>query len=508
MRRANIFSMFGAGFCVLAALSCSGGGGGGTGVPSASTTPVTSSGTITKFGSVYINDREYLIDASTSTSVDGSAPVFDDGPAKSILRVGMVVTVKGTASGSSRKASTITHTDTLEGPQTKVQVDKHNGTLRILGQTVVVDDTTHFDDGPGGSMLKQLDDLVNDDVVEVSGFVKDSIKGVIVASFIEKTAFKKDCLAECEVKGIVKGHTPGTTIFQIGGLTVNLAAQADIKDMPDPKVTSWNDLFVEVKGTVLVGTTLTATKVEPEGFQAPEGSEVELEGFVSSLIGGTGTGHFMLGTTEVQAANAQYLGGTKPEVAVGQNLEVEGTISGNVITATKVKFQDSVRLEGIVESISSMALNTGTMTLKGLTLPNTITINWNKAATEFKGVTPLMGDRVKVRGREGATVNPIVNVIATEVDGSGPDTCTTTPPCDVSLQGAVQAISTPNQTVTILGVQINTSGFTDPTDFQGLNGQPIGRAAFFNAVNVGTLVQVKGRLTAVGITWGEVELED
>jgi hypothetical protein len=339
--------------------------------------------------------------------------------------------------------------------------------------------------------------------------------GVIAASFIERKAgAPTNCSQGCEIKGIVKPGSldPPKTTFQIGGLTVNYLT-ATISDMPTPSGTNWDNLLVEVKGTVLAGTTLTATNVEPEGFQAPEGNEVELEGFVSSLIGGPGTGHFMLGTTEVQAANAQYLGGTKDEVALGQNLEVEGTISGNVITATKVKFQDSVRLEGIVESISAspMVSSTGTMTLKGLTSPNTITINWNTATTEFKGNTPVVGDRVKVRGREGATVGNIVNVIATEVEGNGPGNCNANT-CDVNLQGAVQVVSNPN--LTILGVQINTntsgSDFSDPADFKGTSDQEIGRAAFFNAVKVGTVVGVKGRLTTGGITitWGEVELEE
>jgi cytoskeletal protein CcmA (bactofilin family) len=489
MKHTTLFATLGAGFCVLAALSCSGGGGGGTGVPSASTTPVTSSGTITKFGSVYINDRKYEIDDSTSTSVDGSAAVKGDVEAKKILKVGMVVTVSGTASGSSRTASTITHTDTLEGPiQAK---DPAKSTLTILGQTVVVDDTTKFDDTVPATTFASL---VVGNVVEVSGFVKSD--GVIAASFIERKAgAPTNCSQGCEIKGIVKSHIAGATTFQIGDLIVNYAAPAIISDMPTPIVDNWNNLFVEVKGTSLVGTTLTATKVEPEGFQAPEGNEVELEGFVTSVLG---VGHFMLGTTEIQAANAVYLGGTKDEVAVGQNLEVEGTISGNVITATKVKFQDSVRLEGIVNSIAG-----STMTLVGMP---TITITSN-SATEVTGNTPVVGDRVKVRGREGATVN---SVIATEVDGNGSDSCYTNAninDCDVDLQGAVQAIPAPNQTLTILGVVIDTSGFSDP-DFKGTSDQEIGRAAFFNAVNVGTVVQVKGRLTNGVITWREVELEE
>jgi Domain of unknown function (DUF5666) len=496
MRHTTLFATLGAGFCVLTALSCSGGGGGGTGVPSANTTSVTSSGTITDFGSVYINGRKYEIDASTSTSVDGSDPVFDDGPAKSILKLGMVVKVSGTTNGSSRTASTITHTDTLEGPISTV--DAQNSLLVVLGQTVRIDNTTIFDSGvtfftnPGT-------DLKAGEVVEVSGFVKSD--GVIAASFIERKAPGGGCNLGCEIKGIVKGHNHATTTFQIGGLTVDYETAADISDMPAPSGSNWNNLFVEVKGTALVGTTLIATKVEPEGFQAPNGNQVELEGYVTSLIGGAGSGQFMIGTTTVQALNAQYLGGTIDEVAVGQKLEVEGTISNNVIAATKVKFQDSVRLEGIVDT------NTGsTMTLVGMP---TITITLN-SATEVKGTTPVnTGHSVKVRGREGATVAGIVNVIATEVDGNGVDGCTT---CDVDLQGAVQTFANPS--LTILGVPINTStsgsDFSDPEDFQGLNDQAIGRAAFFGAVQVGTVVKVKGRLTTgTGvITWREVELED
>jgi hypothetical protein len=503
MKHTTLFATLGAGFCVLAALSCSGGGGGGTGVPSASTTSVTSSGTITDFGSVYINGKKYEIDASTSTSVDGSAPVFDDGPAKSILKLGMVVKVSGTTNGSSRTASTITHTDTLEGPISKV--DETNSLLEVLGQTVRIDDTTIFDSGVT-FFTNPLTDLKNGDVVEVSGFVKSD--GVIAASFIERKAgAPTNCSQGCEIKGIVTGHDHNTTTFLIGGLKVVYDNNTIISDMPAPDGNNWDTLFVEVKGTAFnsVTTTLTATKVEREDFQAPEGSEVELEGFVTS-VPVPGSGNFMLGTTQVQAANAVYLGGTKDEVAVDQNLEVEGTISGNVITATKVKFQDSVRLEGIVDSISPMASNTGTMTLKGLTSPNTITINWNKATTEFKGVIPQVGHRVRVRGREGATVGSIINVIATEVDGKDLDNCST---CNVDLQGVVQEIPTPNQTLTILGVQINTIGFKDPEGFEGTSDQIIGSAAFFGAVKVDTtVVKANGKLNGVVITWREVELED
>ena len=483
MRRSSIlFNLLGAVGLFGLLSGCGGGGDSGTSVPVAgSATPIVSSGTITNFGSVYINDRKYEIDDSTSTSVDGSGPVNGDVAAKNILKLGMVVKVSGSVNGSSRTASTITQEDTVEGPIQSVDVS--NSRFVVLGQTVLVDDTTKFDSGVN------LGNLAVNQVVEVSGLVKGD--GVIAASFIERKA-GGGCSLGCEIKGIVKNHDHATTTFQIGGLTVNYAAPALIGDMPVPSGSNWNTLFVEVKGTVFnSGTsTLIATKVEPEGFQAPNGNRVELEGFVTSVLG---VGHFMLGSTEVQAANALYLGGTIDEVAVGQKLEVEGTISNNVITASKVKFKDAVRIES---NVAADPIG-NTLTLDGL--PG-ITISVN-SQTEFKNVANLAGlatgNNVRIRGREGVGNT----VIAMEVELRD-----TNSNIDIDLQGAVQAVSNPN--LTILGVQVNTNGFSNPDDFQGLDDQPIGRAAFFNAVNVGTLVKVKGRLNGAIVTWREAELED
>jgi hypothetical protein len=76
---------------------------------------------------------------------------------------------------------------------------------------------------------------------------------------------------------------------------------------------------------------------------------------------------------------------------------------------------------------------------------------------------------------------------------------------DVDLQGPVQAVSNPN--LTILGVPVNTSGISED-EFKGLNDRPIGRAAFFNAVKVNTLVKMKGRIAGGVVIWREAELED
>jgi hypothetical protein len=161
-----------------------------------------------------------------------------------------------------------------------------------------------------------------------------------------------------------------------------------------------------------------------------------------------------------------------------------------------VKFHASVKLEGDVASIDLVAK---TFTITGL--PG-VTVNVN-SQTEFKSnggntISDLndlsAGNHVRVRGRIGSGNS----VIATRVEQRSQDD-------DVDLQGPVQSVS--GQFLTILGVTVNTSTINND-DFEGLNDQIISRAAFFNAVEEGTLVKVQGRLTGSIVTWREAELED
>jgi len=464
----------------LLLVSC-GGGGSGNEVPGGGvSSPVVSSGTITGFGSVIVNEAEFAFDDSTSTSVDGGAPVIGPG-GQNNLRLGMVVKVSGTSLDITRTAASIIYEDTLEGPvQAKNQTDTIRGTLTVLGQTVEVDDTTKFDGGV------TLTNVAVGHVIEVGGFVKGD--GIIAASLIERKALSGGCALECEVKGTVKNHNDGSKTFQIGNLTVNYGA-AIIGDMPVPNGNNWNGLFVEAKGTLFDAgsSTLTATRVEPEGFQAPNGNQVELEGFVTSVAGLPGS--FILGNSTVQLTGSTlYLGGIKDEIAVGQKLEVEGSISSNVITAHKVKFKDAVRMESNVTSKPSGS----SFTLQGLSGVTVVVTS----QTEFKNVGDLAGipinSNVRVRGREGASNS----VIATEVELRD-----TNPDNKVELQGVVQEVVNPS--VTILGVTINTLGLL----LEDINDSPISPSGFFASITpTQSIVKVKGKLLG-GVVWEEAELE-
>jgi len=174
------------------------------------------------------------------------------------------------------------------------------------------------------------------------------------------------------------------------------------------------------------------------------------------------------------------------DIAVGTEVEAEGSISGGVLTATKVSFRDGTRLEGDIATVSG-----NTLTIAGL--PGvTVTLT---SFTERNGGSGALavGNHVRVRGKAGAGNS----IIATRLDLRSADT-------RVELQAAVQAAS-PESSVRLIGVDIATGvGLV----YRDASGGPIDRTAFFAGATVGKLVKARGTLGAGGVTWSELELEN
>ena len=446
--------------------SC-GGGTGGTGITGSS--PTTSFGTITDFGSVFVNGVEF--------STNGATITLDGNPAtESSLRIGMVVTVSGSRSGSSGSATRIEGDDAVKG-FVEAKADANHWT--VMGQKVLVDDQTRFENNiqPGVGEFAEVHGLVVAD-------------GTISGGFIEK---KSSPFPPFEVKGFVKNHNDASKTFDIGALTVNYSG-ATINDMPDPATSSWNGLLVDAKGSTCTGPapvcgTLTASKVEPNGPQMQDAADFEVEGFVTKINSPT---DFVVGNQRVLTmASTLFEGGVAADIAVGVKLEVEGVLAGGVLSASKVEFRDGIKLEGDVANLtaSSFELNG----LPGITvMPNGLT----EFSGGINGLNDLVnGDHVRVRGR----ISSGTTIIGSEIEKRSADT-------RVELQGPIQSITgaSPNQMVTILGEGVNTAGVV----FQDVDESVITRDAFFAKAVVGTLVKARGALGGGGgINWSEMELE-
>lgn len=447
------------------------GGGGGDGGIDGTGANSMSYGTITAFGSVWVNGVRF-------DTAGATFKLDDNNVAQSDLRVGMVVRVDGRIDDG--RAITVTVDDAVKG---RVEQVLDASRMVVMGQTVQIDNNTRFDNNVVP---------VAGDYVEVHGLVVGD--GIVAGSFIQKKATQ--ATPPFAVKGLVKNHDAAARTFVVGTLTVNYTT-ALTNDMP---AGSWNGLTVDAKGSACAGVsvcgTLTASKVEPAGARVNDIAKAEVEGFVTSL---TANGFVVAGQAVVVTASTVYEGGLASEVVVGTKLEVEGPIVGGVLTATKVSFKDNVRFEADVAAVDGSA---GTVTLAGL--PGiTVQVNANTELRNVASVAQLaVGNHLRIKARPGSGTT----VLAIELERRS-----TSPDTRVILQGPVSGV-TGTSSLTILGITVNTGGVAD-SEFKDLNDVPIGRTAFYAALTgaapATTLVKARGTLGAGNaVAWDQMELED
>src|SRR5471032_2725419 len=310
----------------LMAAACGGGGGGGGMVAGVGIggSGITSVGLVTAVGSITVNGVK-LDTQSAAVTVDGA------GSQQSDLKVGLVTTVTGTlnSDGVTGKATSVDVDNELKGTlDSAPTITPTGGTFSVFGQLVLVDANTVFGNATG------LADFSAGTPVEVSGFRNDS--GQVQATRVEKNTAVP---ATSEVKGTIITVNNSASTFTLGTLTVNFA-NAQHVNFPAGGLST--GLLVEVKGPQPSAGALTATSVEVKsGELGPVSGEVRLEGFVNGLAGSTPNFSFSVNGQSVTInASTAYDSGTSANLANNNRVEVEGQISGGVLLATKVKFEE------------------------------------------------------------------------------------------------------------------------------------------------------------------------
>lgn len=454
-------------------------GGGGTTVAGidARGTParvsIVSKGTITGFGSIVVNGVRYDTDGAT-IEVDGEPGTESD------LKVGQVVVVQGTIEedGSAAAATSVAFDDLVEGPVTAI--NNAMNTLTVLGQSVIVDADTSFDDSISPP---SIDGIFVNDIVEVSGFFLAD--GRISATRIEKELPG----GEFEVTGVVSGLT--ATTFRINNLIVDFG-RAQLDNFPNG--TPENGQLVEAKGNPPLGGNgeLVATRVEFKSGDLPaaDGDRAEVEGFITRFV--SATDFDVEGVSVTTDASTTFVNGTGADLALNRKVEVEGVVNASgVLVASKIeiKLANFIRIEGQVDdrsgnqiSIFGVPINT-----------NDLTRFEDKSAQNLDsfGIDDIVvGDYLETRGYEDAS-----GVVATLVEREDFDG-------EVALRGFVGEVTQP--TFTILGVTIETDA---GTQYRNVNDQPIAASDFFQNA-AGRLVEAKGTPSNGGIAADEVEFED
>lgn len=474
---------------------------------STSAASITTTGVVTGFGSVYVNGVRY---DTSSASFD----INDDSGTQSDLRVGDVVKVHGRrdASGNSF-ADSVSFDDAVKGAIQSI--DTTAGTLLVLGQTVIIDAETSFDDNISPASLSGLSVGT---VVEVSG-LRDAADS-IHATRIEKKAAG----TISETTGKASNVNTATHTLNINALLVNYAS-ALIQDFPNG--TPANGDLIEVRGSSFnTNGELLATRIElkaagstangasssassstsssassgtsSSASSSSSASEVvitEIEGFVTRFV--SSSDFDISGQAATTNSATAFENGTAGDLQLNARIEVEGTLDASgVLVATKVKFKraGSAGVSGVIEAVDS---NAGTVTVLGVVVTvdiNTRMEDKSNARLDSLHLTDLMvGDYIEVRGQElPANSN---RVLAARLERDDLDS-------DRILRGQVDSVARP--ALTLLGVTIQTNA---GTQYRDTADQPLTADSFFAGAD-GQFIKAKGLLNSGVFIASELEFEN
>jgi len=309
---------------LLAALAAGCGGGvdsGGTGVQPTSF----ASGPITGFGSVIVNAVRY--DDRSATVRDGSGALRS----RDDLRLGMTIDVRGSAivadagGNATSTASSIVFASAIVGPV--AANDVAGRTLLVLGQTVEIAAGTVFAESLAGGQAG----IAVGTVVEVYARL-DAATGRYAATRVEA----RPVGSAFALRGIVSGLDPVARSFSLGSLRISYLGVASVP------ATLANGRFIRVTLAAVPGAggIWPATALSDGAPVIEDHDEAKLEGKVSAFVSATS---FSVDGTPVDARNARIEG---EGLRLGSRVQVEGTISGGVLVASKVEVEDEDEDEG------------------------------------------------------------------------------------------------------------------------------------------------------------------
>jgi len=466
--------------------ACTGGGGSGggigIGIGGGSTAGVerlgVSSGTVTGFGSIFVNGVEFETD-SAEFDIDDDA----SGSSQDDLDIGDIVIVTFDPAAAGSVAQTVFSDEAVEGPIDDINTADCG--LVVAGQCVLIDAGTSFDNNiPGASLAG----LMVGNFVEVSGLF-DSSDGVSLDRIRATRIELKPTPGKVEVHGEVSMLNAGNMTFMVNDLAVDFGAVPAIIDDDFPGMTFENGDFVEVKGTDFDGGgALLATKIEPDGpglaaggidLDAFDEIEAELEGFITRFDPATPTDFDVASFPVMTTPTTVFEGGDASNLGLNVKVEVEGNVVDGVLIADKVDIRRSnnLRVVALVDDVDVPdPINNpqiGTLVVLGVTVRvDTLTRVEDKSDADMESFNLShlnVNDYVEVRG--GADPAGGANIVASLLEREdSPDVLGE----DTEIRGFVDTVGVTS--FTIAGVTIETA---TTNTFRDVGGASISAAAFF-----------------------------
>jgi hypothetical protein len=510
---------------------CGGGGGGsssapppsGANPPPAASIAVTASGVITGFSSVFVNGARYEVENDTIVAIEGENEQLGD---DSALRVGMKVRIRANEQDGQRVAERIEYDDDLKGPARDVIVDSTDpslGSFIVIGQSVVVDANTAFDDDVGDNNADgtiDIRDLVlpaGQVVVEVSGLVMtdgflatriDRVNGSAGAPDVDDDEF--------EVKGFVDEVATDGSSFRINNATFLVVEGAGGTFFDDGLVADQSlvGIFVEVEADQDASGNFVAVEVEREDdFDDDNGDgriddddrngKFEIEGILVSVDTSVTPNVVVIGSVTLAVSDASALSGQE-----GRLLEIEGRFDDNgvlVLSDSRPEIENSVRIQDRVSETSDTALTTR---LGIVITPTGMSRIEDDAGENGDSLTPdeflqriMPNDYIEARGYLDADDSVVWSRIEREDDDD--QAC--------ELRGPVTSIEGDDAnsfSFVIQGVTVDVSQIDSADDFEGVNDQPLGRSTFFEMLSVGDIVEAESDDNGLGCESGRLTADE
>jgi hypothetical protein len=456
------------------------GGGGMSSTSMNATQKVATSGTITAFGSVFVNGVRY--DVSAASLKKNGHSVMQSG-----LAVGEVALVQGQQDLQSGQgnASSVEVEDNVVGPI--AAIDTMANQLTVLGQTVDVTANTSFGEGISPA---DLTGLAMGDAIEVSGFA--GAGGVIAATRIARA----DPSEPLQVLGTVAGLDATAHTFMLNGLTVDYStAMLGGFSTGQPA----NDDLVVARGTVFDATAVKLTadsvqRAETDPREVANGGHVEQEGLITRFASAT---DFDVGDMKITTtADTHFEGGTAADLALNVRVEVRGMLDASgVLVADRIEINhvSAIELEATVTAVDAP---NHTLTLLGVTVTvdaNTRFEDKSSAQIQLFTLTDVkVGDTVELRGFESPAGSGAV--LASKLERKPPSS-------EVEVRGPFMA-TTPPQFM-ILGITIDATNAV----FGDVESQHSMTAADFYTQAVGQIVEVRGTATGSTVTATQVRID-
>ncbi|HIN93011.1 MAG TPA: hypothetical protein EYM99_09350 [Alphaproteobacteria bacterium] len=431
-------------------------------------------GAITGLGSIFSNGIKF--------NTDDAEVTFEGFPGSDMqLKTGMVVSVVGEFDTQTQKgtAETVDFSYTLLG---EVEyVDLNSGVIHAIGQSVLTDGRTVFDD-------VELPQFVVGDFVAVSGFI--NVGGAILSTYVNKIPQQLSLVVE----GVVTNFDSGNRTFDVfnalraAGLANGLVEQ--VVDYSGGVVVGFGGAvlgdgsLVRIEGELSGGGVLNASMIEnrQEALNGLGENNVLLHGLVTEVPSSTQLG--VAGNTVQVNADTQFINGSQGEIDLDHSVRIEGRFDedGRVIAEQVIQLSPTHGIEAYVENIE---LNTGSIELLGLTLSTTASTLYIDSSSDDLSLFSIddlaIGDRLIL---SVFSSEALIEVSRLErVDDPGGNA--------VSIQGPVEALPV-EPGLSILGLAIDTAALQDNTGFFEGDQLPVTRNRFYGSVGEGLAVRSSG----------------